>query len=137
MSMEDRQKLNYTVLKLRSNRYTVSNVKSNTMKPIMWFLILFVGILGVHWFYSGRLRRGAVYLLTAGGFGIFWIKDLVTYSISLFSPSGNIATSKDGTVEYMMPIIETSDTGVSKILVDPLYEQEVQDDMIRIARFIR
>ena len=41
------------------------------------FLCMFLGWLGVHRFYTGRVVSGIVQLLTFGGFGIWTIVDLV------------------------------------------------------------
>lgn len=42
---------------------------------ILWF---FLGVLGVHHFYLGKVGRGVLWLLTAGLFGIGLIVDLFT-----------------------------------------------------------
>jgi len=39
-------------------------------------LCLFLGWIGVHRFYLGRLISGLVYLLTIGRFGVGWLIDL-------------------------------------------------------------
>ena len=40
-------------------------------------LCLFGGPLGLHWFYLKNIKRGILYLLTFGLFGIGWIIDLI------------------------------------------------------------
>ena len=40
-------------------------------------LCLLVGGLGVHRFYLGYIWQGVVQLLTGGGFGIWWLIDLI------------------------------------------------------------
>ena len=40
---------------------------------LCWFL----GIFGIHRFYTGYKRLGVLQLLTLGGFGIWWLIDLI------------------------------------------------------------
>ncbi len=49
-----------------------------------FFLCLFLGYLGAHKFYEGRVGGGILYLLTAGLFGIGWLIDTI---ILLFKPN--------------------------------------------------
>ncbi|EWT03324.1 hypothetical protein N865_19090 [Intrasporangium oryzae NRRL B-24470] len=37
----------------------------------------FLGVLGVHRFYVGKIGTGIVFILTGGGLGIWWIVDLI------------------------------------------------------------
>ena len=46
-------------------------------KWISFFLCLFLGYLGAHKFYEGRIGMGIVYLLTFGLFGIGWFIDCI------------------------------------------------------------
>jgi hypothetical protein len=43
--------------------------------PVAYILWGFVGVLGVHRFYLGRIGTGILWLLTGGLFGIGWIVD--------------------------------------------------------------
>jgi TM2 domain-containing membrane protein YozV len=49
--------------------------KSLGVAYVLWF---FLGVLGVHQFYMGKIGRGILYLLTGGVFGIMVIWDLFT-----------------------------------------------------------
>jgi hypothetical protein len=48
--------------------------KSRIVLIILWF---FFGVLGVHYFYAGRIGMGILWLLTGGLFGIGWIIDII------------------------------------------------------------
>ena len=47
-------------------------------------LCFFLGILGVHRFYAGRIGTGFLLLLTGGGFGIWWMVDFVLIATGSF-----------------------------------------------------
>jgi len=49
-----------------------------------FFLCFFLGYLGAHKFYEGRIGAGILYLLTCGVFGIGWLLDTL---ILLFKPN--------------------------------------------------
>lgn len=40
-------------------------------------LCFFLGILGIHRFYAGKIVTGILMLITTGGFLIWWIIDLI------------------------------------------------------------
>lgn len=49
-----------------------------TDSPIMFFyMALFGGCFGIHKFRTGEILKGLFYLLTCGGFGIFYILDII------------------------------------------------------------
>lgn len=50
-------------------------MRSKTVAYLLWF---FLGLLGAHKFYLGKMGIGVLYLLTAGIFGIGWLIDLFT-----------------------------------------------------------
>lgn len=53
-------------------------------KWVSFFLCLFLGVLGIHKFYEGRILLGMLYLFTGGLFGIGVVVDLV---ILFFKPN--------------------------------------------------
>lgn len=61
--------------------YVVGRTKN---KWVAFFLCLFLGFLGAHKFYEGKIGTGILYLLTVGLFGIGWIIDII---ILLFKPN--------------------------------------------------
>jgi TM2 domain-containing membrane protein YozV len=62
-------------LEASADRRYVSGEKSYT---VAWVLLTFLGYLGIHRFYLGKLFTGLLYLLTVGLFGIGYIYDYWT-----------------------------------------------------------
>lgn len=50
---------------------------------LCWFL----GVFGVHRFYTGKFLSGVLMLLTGGGFGIWWIYDFIILLLGRFKDS--------------------------------------------------
>ncbi len=50
-------------------------------------LAVFFGFYGVHRFYTGHVRSGFIQLFTGGGFGIWWILDILTIATGNFRDS--------------------------------------------------
>src|SRR5699024_8838651 len=51
---------------------------------ITLLLVVFVGTLGVHRFYTGKKATGVLYLFTLGGAGIGWIVDIILVATGMF-----------------------------------------------------
>lgn len=134
---EEIKKHQFALLRLHTNRYAIYNVEGPRARIVMLFVILFTGFSGIHWFYSGRIKRGLFYLFTVGGLGILWMKDLVTYALSLGKKPPAIIPSKQGIIEYLIPMIEIEDNGFLKQIIDPMYEQEVSEDLNTLAQIIK
>ena len=77
-------------LKAEKQNIVINNTNTNTNvnavggrpgrmknKWVAFFLCLFLGYLGVHRFYEGKIGTGILWLITLGLFGIGWIVDLV------------------------------------------------------------
>ena len=54
-------------------------------------LCIFLGGLGVHRFYVGKIGTGIVWLLTGGVFGIGWLVDIIIIAVGNFKDKrGNV-----------------------------------------------
>lgn len=53
-------------------------------KWIAFLLCVFLGYLGVHRFYVGKVGTGLIYLLTGGFFAVGWIIDALRILVGLF-----------------------------------------------------
>jgi len=45
---------------------------------VAWILLTFLGFLGIHRFYLGKIGTGLIWLITGGLFGIGWLYDFCT-----------------------------------------------------------
>lgn len=60
-----------------NNNY-VQNTVSYRSKWVAFILCFFVGVLGFHRFYVGKIGTGILWLFTGGLFGIGWLVDCIT-----------------------------------------------------------
>lgn len=71
------------------NNQTVHNTGvvpgiSRKSKIVALLLCIFLGGLGIHRFYVGKIGTGILYLFTGGLFGIGWIIDIIFIAIGSF-----------------------------------------------------
>ena len=60
-------------------------MKSDKEWLVTLLLSLFLGTIGVHRFYVGKIGTGILFWLTAGGFGIWYIIDIVMILLDVFT----------------------------------------------------
>lgn len=53
-------------------------------QAVALILCLFLGMLGAHKFYVGKIGMGIIYFLTGGLFGIGWIVDIILIAVGSF-----------------------------------------------------
>lgn len=56
--------------------------EKNFLATLLFCILL--GTLGVHRFYVGKIGTGILMLLTLGGFGIWWLIDVILISCGAF-----------------------------------------------------
>lgn len=61
----------------QETQYVVRDDASPKSRTIALVLAIFLGGLGVHRFYLGKIGTGILWLFTAGCFGIGWIIDII------------------------------------------------------------
>lgn len=70
----------------------MSNYVTNTSdkkRLVALLLCIFLGPLGAHLFYVGKIGKGILYLFTAGLFGIGWIIDIIKILLGTFRDNVN------------------------------------------------
>ncbi|MFF5296694.1 TM2 domain-containing protein [Paractinoplanes globisporus] len=57
-------------------------------------LCFFVGFLGIHRFYVGKVGTGILMLITFGGFGVWTLIDFIMIAIGKFSDKQGLALAR-------------------------------------------
>ena len=58
-------------------------------------LCIFLGWLGIHKFYEGKIGMGIIYLLTGGVFGICWIIDIIKILLNKEKDKGGLVIHRE------------------------------------------
>ncbi len=81
-----------TTTGIQPQQQVVFSVTDRRILPA-FLLCFFLGYLGVHRFYAGKIGTGIAQLLTFGGFGIWWLIDLIMILCGAFTDiAGNKIT---------------------------------------------
>lgn len=54
-------------------------------RTVALVLCIFLGVFGIHRFYVGKVGTGILMLFTGGGFGIWWIIDIIMIAVGSFT----------------------------------------------------
>ena len=63
------------------------DVASPRSRLVALLLCFFLGVFGAHRFYVGKIGTGILMLITFGGFGIWWLVDLILMLTGAFTDS--------------------------------------------------
>lgn len=72
---------------------TVVRPVSSKSRLVALLLCVFLGYLGIHRFYVGKIGTGILWLLTAGLFGIGALVDLILIAVGSFTDQAGLPVS--------------------------------------------
>lgn len=64
-------------------------------KILTLILCLFLGVLGIHHFYAGKVGMGIVYFFTVGLFGFGWLYDIIKIASGTFKDGNGLPISQN------------------------------------------
>ncbi|MCL1846875.1 MAG: TM2 domain-containing protein [Coriobacteriia bacterium] len=64
---------------------------SSSNRLIAFLLAFFLGYLGIHRFYVGKVGTGVLMILTAGGLGVWWLVDIIMILAGGFRDKAGLA----------------------------------------------
>lgn len=67
---------------------------SEKSKTVALLLAIFLGYLGIHRFYVGKVATGLLYLFTGGLFGIGYVVDIISLILGNFKDSKGVKLYK-------------------------------------------
>lgn len=87
--------LNSTISTPNNPGYPLYDPQASTCSQSTALLLaIFLGIYGVHRFYTGHIRAGFIQMLTGGGFVIWWFIDILTIATGNFKDSKGRSLNK-------------------------------------------
>lgn len=75
-----------------SNEYVTQT--SDKSRTVALLLAIFLGELGAHRFYVGKIGTGILYLCTGGLFGIGWIVDIIKICVGSYKDNVGVPLRK-------------------------------------------
>ena len=73
---------------------TKSRIISDKSRLVALLLCIFLGAIGVHRFYVGKIGTGILMILTFGGFGIWLVVDLILIITNSFTDVNGLKLNK-------------------------------------------
>jgi TM2 domain-containing membrane protein YozV len=67
-----------------------TNLTSSKDWIVTLILCIFVGYLGIHRFYVGKIGTGIIMLLIGGGLGVWWLIDIIMIATGHFKDSNGL-----------------------------------------------
>ena len=62
---------------------------SSKSRLIALLFCFFLGLLGIHRFYAGKIGTGVLMLITLGGMGVWWVIDIILIACGSFRDKHN------------------------------------------------
>jgi TM2 domain-containing membrane protein YozV len=73
---------------------TVTTSTGSKSWLVTLLLAIFLGGLGVHRFYTGKVGTGILMLITAGGLGVWYLIDIIMVAIGSFKDKQGLALAR-------------------------------------------